>query len=73
MERPNVYCLSVDLAVDAPGQWKRYALAPERHDRLVALVDDLTLVDRYRADARSPGSVRECIRDVSVEIPGYDN
>lgn len=66
MERPNAYCLWVDLAVDAPGQWKKHALPLERHDRLVALVDDLGLVDRYRVDAQPPGSVRECIQGTSV-------
>jgi hypothetical protein len=66
MERPNVYCLWVDLAVDAPEQWKKHALPLERHDRLGALVDDLGLVDRYRVDAQQPGSVRECIQGTSV-------
>ena len=69
MRRPVVLCLSVDLALvatDAPGQWKEYALTRERHDRLVELADDLALVERYRLDARPPGSVRECIPDTSI-------
>ena len=69
MKRPVVLCLSVDLALvatDAPGQWKEYALTGERHDQLVELVDDLALVERYRIDARPPGSVRECIQDTSI-------
>jgi hypothetical protein len=69
MERPNVLCHSVDLALaasDAPAQWKKYALAPERHDLLVALVDDPARVERYRIDARPPGSGRECIQDTSI-------
>lgn len=69
MERPKLLCLSVDLALaatDAPAQWREHALAPERHARLVSLVDDLALVDRYRIDARPPGSVRECIQDTSI-------
>jgi hypothetical protein len=64
MERPKILCQPVNLSfpsIDALGPWKEYTLTPERHDRLVALVDDLALVDRYRIDARPPGSVRECI------------
>lgn len=68
VEHPNVLCHSVDLALaasDAPAQWKKYALAPKRHDLLVALVDDPARVERYRIDARPPGSGRECIQDTS--------
>ncbi|MGB8330980.1 MAG: hypothetical protein WCE62_12735 [Polyangiales bacterium] len=76
MEPPNVLCQVVDLAVaatDVPGQWKQYAITTERHARLVELVDDTALVERYRIDARSAGNVRECIEDTSICYePGID-
>ena len=57
---PNVIC-----QVRTPG-WRELVIDPERHDRLVELVDNKELVDRYRVDAREPGSARECIDGTST-------
>lgn len=66
MEPPNVLCRVVDLGTNASSQWKEYVVTAERYARLVELVDDMALVDRYRIDARPVKSVRECIEGTSI-------
>jgi len=66
MEPPNVLCRVVDLETDASSQFKAYIITAERYGRLVELVDDMALVDRYRIDARPVKSVRECIEGTSI-------
>lgn len=73
MRSPNVVCLSVTLLGSPLSARQELAIAPERHDRLVELVDNMDLVNRYRVDARNPGSARECIEGTSTCYdPGID-
>ncbi|MDH3201833.1 MAG: hypothetical protein OEM15_13140 [Myxococcales bacterium] len=62
---PDVTCQVSTLAGES-SRWRDLVIGPERHDRLIELVDNIALVDRYRVDAREPGSARECIDGTST-------
>ncbi len=66
MRTPNVICQVREMPNAEFSGWRKFAIAPERHDRLVEPVDNTDLVDRYQVDAREPGSARECIEGTSM-------
>lgn len=73
MRSPTVVCRSATGVGSPFSAGQELAIAPDTHDQLVDLVDNTELVDRYRVDARTPGSARECIEGTSsCHDPGID-